>query len=60
MISLKKILGIKESSYLVPETSAKKASESVKKTVKKKTKPVKKTVKKSKKVKSKKAGSKKR
>ena len=46
MISLKKILGIKESSYLVPEASAKKASKSVKKTVKKKTKPVKKTVKK--------------
>jgi hypothetical protein len=56
MINLKKFLGIKESDYLVPTTSAKKAakpSKPVKKTAKK---PVKKTAKK----KTKKAGSKKR
>ena len=48
MISLKRILGITESDYLVPKVSAKRAA--------KPAKPVKKTVKK----KTKKAGSKKR
>ena len=53
MISLKRILGITESDYLVPKVSAKRAAKPVKKTAKK---PVKKTVKK----KTTKAGSKKR
>jgi len=37
MISLKRILGITDSAYLVPETSAKRAAKPVKKTAKKKT-----------------------
>jgi len=64
MLNLKRFLGIKDSDYLVPKTSAKRAakpSKPVKKTVKKPVKktvkkPVKKTVKK----KTTKAGSKKR